>query len=83
MDPFAHDQRSASSEPLLKPDDVARRLAVKPSWVYAAAREQRLPHIRIGRHIRFTNSRQTSDRRTRRGGLIVDEDDRLTLVEPA
>jgi excisionase family DNA binding protein len=39
---------------LLRPEDAARRLAVKPSWVYEAVRTRRLPCIRVGRHIRFT-----------------------------
>jgi excisionase family DNA binding protein len=30
---------------------------VKPlSWVYAAVREGRLPHVRVGRHVRFLRS---------------------------
>lgn len=45
---------SAQESPLLRPEDAARRLAVKPSWVYEAVRTRRLPCIRVGRHIRFT-----------------------------
>ncbi len=33
---------------LLKPSEVARRLAVSRSWVYAAAAEGRIPSIRVG-----------------------------------
>src|SRR6185312_1851965 len=33
---------------LLKPTDVARRLAVSRTWVYDAAKEGRIPSIRIG-----------------------------------
>lgn len=40
-------------EPLLKAEDAAKLLSVKPSWVYEATREGRLPHIHVGRHIRF------------------------------
>ena len=28
-------------------------LAVKPSWVYAEARANRIPHLRLGRYPRF------------------------------
>jgi excisionase family DNA binding protein len=33
---------------LLKPADVARRLQVSRSWVYAAAEDGRLPSLRLG-----------------------------------
>ncbi len=39
---------------LLRPEDAAELLSVKPSWIYEAVRAQRLPCIRVGRHIRFT-----------------------------
>jgi excisionase family DNA binding protein len=44
------------AEPLLDADAVAVLLAVKPSWVYEAVRSKGIPHLRIGRHIRFTRS---------------------------
>jgi excisionase family DNA binding protein len=40
--------------PLLKPDQAAELLAVRTSWIYEAVRTNRLPCLRIGRHIRFT-----------------------------
>jgi excisionase family DNA binding protein len=43
-------------DPLLRPEQVAELLAVKPSWVYEAVRTGRLPCVRVGRHIRFTQS---------------------------
>ena len=33
---------------LLKPTDLARRLGVSRSWIYAAAAEGRIPAIRLG-----------------------------------
>jgi excisionase family DNA binding protein len=42
--------------PLLRAEEAAELLAVKPSWVYDAVRTNRLPCIRVGRHIRFTKS---------------------------
>jgi excisionase family DNA binding protein len=40
--------------PLLKPEQAAQLLAVRTSWIYEAVRTNRLPCLRIGRHIRFT-----------------------------
>jgi excisionase family DNA binding protein len=42
--------------PLLRPEQAAELFAVKPSWIYEAVRTGRLPCLRIGRHIRFTQS---------------------------
>ncbi len=42
--------------PLLRPEQAAELLAVKPSWIYDAVRTGRLPCHRIGRHIRFTQT---------------------------
>lgn len=39
--------------PLLTVDELANLLAVKPGWVYAAAREGQLPYVRVGKHLRF------------------------------
>jgi excisionase family DNA binding protein len=39
--------RSAGSH-LLKPTEVARRLGVSRTWLYAAAKDGRIPSIRIG-----------------------------------
>ena len=41
--------------PLLRAEDAARLLSVRPSWVYEAVRARRLPCVRVGRHIRFTH----------------------------
>lgn len=43
-------------EPLLDAVAAALLLSVKPSWVYEAVRSGRLPHVKIGRHIRFLRS---------------------------
>ena len=39
---------------LLRPEEAARLLSVKTSWVYKAVRAGRVPCLRVGRHIRFT-----------------------------
>ena len=44
------------TEPLLDAASAARLLSVRPSWVYEAVRAGRLPHLKIGRHIRFLRS---------------------------
>lgn len=41
-------------EPLLDVEQAATLLNVRPSWVRDATRAQRLPCIRVGRHLRFT-----------------------------
>lgn len=38
---------------LLTAAEVADRLSVTPGWVYAATRANRLPHVRLGRYVRF------------------------------
>jgi excisionase family DNA binding protein len=42
--------------PLLRPEQVAALLSVKTSWVYDAVRTEKLPCVRVGRHIRFTRA---------------------------
>ena len=44
------------SAPLLCPQDAAALLSVRTSWIYDAVRTGRLPCLRIGRHIRFTQT---------------------------
>jgi excisionase family DNA binding protein len=43
-------------DPLLRPEEAARLLSVRPSWIYEAVRTNRLPCLRVGRHIRFTRA---------------------------
>ncbi len=38
---------------LLTAEQVAGMLQVPKSWVYEAAREHRIPHVRLGRYVRF------------------------------
>lgn len=54
--PIAHGGRNALAEPLLDASTAARLLAVRPSWIYEAVRAGRIPHLKIGRHIRFLRS---------------------------
>jgi len=47
---------SPLSEPLLDAEAAAALLAVRPSWIYEAVRTGRMPHLKIGRHVRFLRS---------------------------
>jgi excisionase family DNA binding protein len=38
---------------LLTDDDVAERLGVTKDWVWAQARDGRIPHVQLGRYRRF------------------------------
>lgn len=38
---------------LLTSDEVAALLGVTTAWVYDRARKRRIPHLRLGRYIRF------------------------------
>lgn len=41
---------------ILTAPEAATYLKVRPSWLYEAARARRVPHLRIGRHLRFLRS---------------------------
>ena len=38
---------------LLEAEDVAAMLGMSKDWIYAEARADRIPHVRLGRYIRF------------------------------
>jgi excisionase family DNA binding protein len=40
--------------PLLDATEAGRLLAVPASWVLAEARANRIPHVRLGRYVRFS-----------------------------
>ena len=63
--------QEALAEPLLDAAAAARLLSVRPSWIYEAVRAGRLPHLKIGRHIRFLRSDLESWVLTRRVGGTV------------
>jgi excisionase family DNA binding protein len=50
----AHEPRFSLDQRLLTPTQAAELLAVRTSWIYEAVRTHRLPCLRIGRHLRFT-----------------------------
>lgn len=50
-----HHPDSEAAE-LVTADEIARMLCVGKSWVYSAARAGRMPHVRLGRYVRFRPS---------------------------
>ena len=43
-------------DPLLTAEDVAGLMRVTRGWVYAATRSNVLPHLRLGRYVRYRKS---------------------------
>jgi len=51
------DIRAATDDgPLLVAAEVAELLRVTRAWVYAETRAGRLPHVRLGRYVRYRRS---------------------------
>jgi excisionase family DNA binding protein len=45
---------AAHLSPLLDATEAGRLLSVPASWVLAEARANRIPHVRLGRYVRFS-----------------------------
>ena len=63
----------AATDELLTAEDVAALLKVKVSWVYDRIRPtsgDRLPHIRLGRYVRFERSAVEDFIRRQRNGYV-------------
>jgi excisionase family DNA binding protein len=45
-----------TSDRLLTADEVAAMLHVTKSWVYDQTRQRRMPHVRLGRYVRYRRS---------------------------
>jgi excisionase family DNA binding protein len=43
-------------DPLLTAEDVAALMRVTRAWVYAETRRNALPHLRLGRYVRYRRS---------------------------
>jgi excisionase family DNA binding protein len=43
-------------DPLLTADEVAALLQVTKAWVYAETRAKRIPHVPLGRYVRYRRS---------------------------
>jgi excisionase family DNA binding protein len=53
--PLPGEQR-AGVDPLLTADEVAALLQVTRAWVYAQTRAKRIPHVPLGRYVRYRRS---------------------------
>jgi len=49
----AVDETPDSAGDLLTAEEVASVLRVTPAWVYAQTRRRRIPHLRLGRYVRY------------------------------
>ncbi len=58
--------------PLLIADQAAELLGVPKTWVLAEARADRIPHIRLGRYVRFEASELEAWWQARRRGPHMD-----------
>jgi excisionase family DNA binding protein len=47
------DAPSEAAGDLLTAEEVAALLRVTPAWVYAQTRRRRIPHLRLGRYVRY------------------------------
>jgi excisionase family DNA binding protein len=65
------------SPKLLKADDVAALLSVRKDYVYKLVREESIPHVRLGRSVRF-RAEAVEDwlKAVERGSLPVNENGR-------
>jgi len=50
------DGRERGLDPLLTAGEVAALLQVTKAWVYAQTRAQRIPHVPLGRYVRYRRS---------------------------
>ena len=50
----AAERRGAETRALLSPDDAALVLAIDASWLLTRAREGAIPHVRLGKYVRFS-----------------------------
>lgn len=46
----------SSADRLLTADEVAEFLRVTRGWIYAETRAGRIPHLRLGRYVRYRES---------------------------
>jgi excisionase family DNA binding protein len=49
-------QADGPTDDLLTADEVAAMLRMKRAWVYAETRRGSLPHVRLGRYVRYRRS---------------------------
>jgi excisionase family DNA binding protein len=49
-------EHQPSTDPLLTADEVAALLRVTKAWVYTQTRAQQIPHVPLGRYVRYRRS---------------------------
>ncbi len=49
-------EQRGGMDPLLTADEVATLLRVSKAWVYAETRKKRIPHVPLGRYVRYRHS---------------------------
>lgn len=49
-------ESNITSDRLLTADEVAALLHVTKGWVYDQTRQRRMPHVRLGRYVRYRRS---------------------------
>jgi len=49
-------EHRVGTDPLLTADEVAALLQVTKAWVYAQTRAERIPHVPLGRYVRYRRS---------------------------
>jgi excisionase family DNA binding protein len=54
--PASHGGQRAGADPLLTAAEVAALLQVTKAWVYAETRAKRIPHVPLGRYVRYRRS---------------------------
>lgn len=69
--PLVAQHLTNGADALLDADGAARLLNVPASWVLAEARAERIPHVRLGRYVRFDREELTEWRRARPRGPRV------------
>jgi excisionase family DNA binding protein len=52
-DDVGRDDQQVGPGRLLEADDVARYIGMTTDWIYREVRAGRMPHIRLGRYVRF------------------------------
>jgi excisionase family DNA binding protein len=53
-------EHDGHADDLLTADEVAAMLRMKRAWVYAATRRGALPHVRLGRYVRYRRGAVTA-----------------------
>ena len=50
------DRKSVDLDDLLTLDQLSQLLQVRKSWVYRQVREQAIPHVHLGKYLRFSRA---------------------------